>query len=595
MVPNDGSTIDKCASGTYNSHFVTLGTRLVSRGLQDTVIRLAWEMNGSWFPGGFTGTTQTSWDTWKSCWIQIVTTMRGVSGSQFTYDFNPNIGYSESGTFFSSYYPGDAYVDVIALDVYDFDYNVCGASFTARWNNLLTQAGGLNDFATFADAHGKQMAFDEWGLWGVESPHCGGGDDPQFIDAMADWFGNHNVAWHSYFDVTADSEHRLDAYPNSKARYLARFGTVPATNTPVATATKTKTPVPGTITTYEAEAGTYGNGGAVQSASSASGGQVIGALNNVGAYSQVSSVNGGSGGSSTLVVRYANGYTTARTLSLYVNGTDVAQLSFPVTGSWNTFQDLSVTISLSAGTGNTLKLQRDSDDVAAADIDKYTVTVSSVGPTNTPVPPTSTSTKTPVPPTATNTPVSGIYDDEFTSSTLAAKWSWVRQDSANWSLSTAPGSMRITCQTGEINSTNTTAKNILLQSAPSGNWTVITKVTGKPAANWAQAGILVYQDDDNWLKVDRLYDSGNQFQIGKETAGTYTYTNVSDGITSTVSYLKIVKSGTNYSAYYSANGTTYTQVGATQSITLSTIKVGLICYGGTGLTADFDYFHLTAP
>lgn len=236
-------------------------------------------------------------------------------------------------------------------------------------------------------------------------------------------------------------------------------------------------------------------------------------------------------------------------------------------------------------------LASDVDDVWIDKVTMIDMGAATNTPTNTP-----TRTNTPIPPTntPTNTPVSGgPYDDEFNVSTLDPKWSWVRPDAANWSLTAAPGFMRITCQTGEINGTNTTAKNILLETAPTGDWTVITKVTGKPNANWAQAGILIYQDDNNWVKVDRLYDTGNQFQFAKEIAGTYTYQNTPDGIASTTSYLKIVKTGTNYSGYYSADGVTYTQVGTTQTVSLSSIKLGLMCYGGTGMNGDFDYIHVT--
>jgi len=210
-------------------------------------------------------------------------------------------------------------------------------------------------------------------------------------------------------------------------------------------------------------------------------------------------------------------------------------------------------------------------------------------PTNTP-----TRTNTPIPPTNTPTPTpGGTYDDEFNVSTLDPKWSWIRQDAANWSLTAAPGFMRIVCQAGDINGATATAKNILLETAPAGDWTVVTKLTGKPTANWAQAGLIVYQNDDNWVKMVRLYDNANVFQFAKEIAGTFTFQEAADGIASTTSYLKIVKSGTNYSGYYSSDGVNYTQVWTSQSVSLSTIKIGLISFAGTGLNADFDWIHVT--
>ncbi|HMR82141.1 MAG TPA: carbohydrate-binding protein [Niabella sp.] len=125
---------------------------------------------------------------------------------------------------------------------------------------------------------------------------------------------------------------------------------------------------------YEAENGTIGNGAQVQNASAASGGKVIGSLNNVGAFVRINSVNGGNGGSVTVQVRYSNGYSNTRTLSLYINGVDVKQLSFPSTGSWNSFSTIETTVSLNQGSSNTIALQRNADDQAAADIDYFSLT-----------------------------------------------------------------------------------------------------------------------------------------------------------------------------------------------------------------------------
>jgi hypothetical protein len=85
------------------------------------------------------------------------------------------------------------------------------------------------------------------------------------------------------------------------------------------------------------------------------------------------SVSATTAGSTTLDIRFSNGYSTSRSLGLYVNGVRVRQVVFPVTGSWNTFaQTGPITVTLVAGT-NTIRLQRDAADTAAADIDRIVV------------------------------------------------------------------------------------------------------------------------------------------------------------------------------------------------------------------------------
>jgi acyl-coenzyme A thioesterase PaaI-like protein len=136
----------------------------------------------------------------------------------------------------------------------------------------------------------------------------------------------------------------------------------------------------------EAESATLTNGARVQSTSNASGGQVVGALNTVGAALSLSSINGGSGGQVSLRLRYANGYSTTRSLSVYLNGARVGGLSFASTGSWNSFADsAALALTLNAGSTNTIKVQRDGSDVAAADIDYLMLEASQPDPT--PVPP----------------------------------------------------------------------------------------------------------------------------------------------------------------------------------------------------------------
>ena len=112
--------------------------------------------------------------------------------------------------------------------------------------------------------------------------------------------------------------------------------------------------------------------------------------------------------------------------------------------------------------------------------------------------------------------VAQTYDDEFNTGTLDAKWSWVRQNAANWSLTASPGNMRIIAEAGDLNHSPASNRNLLLQNAPAGNWRLDTKLTGKPHANWLQAGLIVYQDDNNYIRMNMLYNNANQFQCATE-------------------------------------------------------------------------------
>lgn len=199
-------------------------------------------------------------------------------------------------------------------------------------------------------------------------------------------------------------------------------------------------------------------------------------------------------------------------------------------------------------------------------------------------------------------------DDEFDGADLDPKWSMVNgENKEGWSLTAHPGCLRITTLPGEFLHTPADAQNVLLQEAPAGDWTIVTKVTGlqgKPNHNWEQAGLIVYQDDDHWLKLVRLYADRNVFQIGRENGGFWTWYEelTPDDCASATIYLKIVKRGNKYSGYFSEDGVEFTQAGKTQTLSFTKIKIGLLAFNGCDfheekaiMDFDFDFFRLTQP
>jgi hypothetical protein len=97
-----------------------------------------------------------------------------------------------------AYYPGDAYVDVVADDLYDI--------------------GGKAEWAAaekLYQAHpGKPFAFGEWGLWGL--------DDPAFVQKMAVFIRSHpRTVLATYYSGRPGSVFDLASKPRSLAAYRA--------------------------------------------------------------------------------------------------------------------------------------------------------------------------------------------------------------------------------------------------------------------------------------------------------------------------------------------------------------------------------------
>jgi len=203
-----------CAAGDYNSNATELGTNLVAAGLQNSVIRLGWEMNGPWEPD-FMGTTTQEQNLWAQCFANEVTGLRQAAGEHFLIDWNPNSCYQNVP--FANYYPGNAYVDIMGLDQYDVG---CDAPTTAlTFAQLANEPGGLASFEAFAKAQGKPMSVPEWGLASTPS-----GDDPGYVDGIGSAVDNGDFAFQEYFDIVDGASMMLGSgTPLSVAAYQQYF------------------------------------------------------------------------------------------------------------------------------------------------------------------------------------------------------------------------------------------------------------------------------------------------------------------------------------------------------------------------------------
>jgi hypothetical protein len=204
------SEFNQVADGQADSYYKTLAQNLVNSGFGSSYIRLGWEFNGTWMGWSICTEDASGLASAASDFVpafqNIVTAMRSVSGANFKFIWNPidSSNVSCPGASLENFYPGDNYVDTVALDVYDG----IGAdtSDSARWEDLLNgvnsgqwtavkpesingqsfEGYGLSWLAAFAKEHGKQVSIPEWGL-DDSGLDAGGGDDSYFVTQMADW------------------------------------------------------------------------------------------------------------------------------------------------------------------------------------------------------------------------------------------------------------------------------------------------------------------------------------------------------------------------------------------------------------------------
>ena len=180
--------------------------------------------------------------------------------------------------------------------------------------------------------------------------------------------------------------------------------------------------------------------------------------------------------------------------------------------------------------------------------------------------------------------------DTFATS-IGPQWKWIRRDSANEQL--ALGGLVIKPQQGDLAGGVNTARNILVQPAV-GDWTIQSQLalSSPPHAETQQAGIIAYQDDDNYLKLDWEYSLGAA-RLSETTEDSLSGAPVTQWLATVKTagrlgnklWLRMVKSGSRYTTYYSADGRNFVRlysVGAS----LTNVKVGLFAFGGADTTND---------
>ena len=185
--------------------------------------------------------------------------------------------------------------------------------------------------------------------------------------------------------------------------------------------------------------------------------------------------------------------------------------------------------------------------------------------------------------------------DSFDKPALGRQWSWVRENPEEWSLTEQPGSLVLTGGKGDIAQAGGSASNLLLQRANS-DWTAEVKMTclTGPAAPAQNAGLVAYECDDNFVKF--VYGASFGFRrpvldapaagqlqlLVEENGDQKSLASLSmEGIVGAdkVLYLRLVKQGDQYTAWYSVDGKSYEKMG-TATATLKDIQVGVMACEG---------------
>jgi regulation of enolase protein 1 (concanavalin A-like superfamily) len=103
----------------------------------------------------------------------------------------------------------------------------------------------------------------------------------------------------------------------------------------------------------------------------------------------------------------------------------------------------------------------------------------------------------------------------FDAEVLTSEWKWVREDPKEWCLQD-DGSLRLRTQPGGVWGGKDDAENVLVRKTPVGGGPAIMEATvtlEDPIRKWEQAGLLVYVDDKQFVKLIVEFIDGEYYVV----------------------------------------------------------------------------------
>lgn len=128
-------SLDRITAGDFDPYIRKWGQDLASWG-HPVMLRFGHEMNGNWYPWSEQVNSNGTGD-YVNAWRHVHDVVAATGASNITWIWNPNVPYWGS-TPLTGLYPGETYVDAVALDGYNW-----GTS--ASWSSWVSPSQLFND------------------------------------------------------------------------------------------------------------------------------------------------------------------------------------------------------------------------------------------------------------------------------------------------------------------------------------------------------------------------------------------------------------------------------------------------------------------
>ncbi|GAA4281938.1 glycoside hydrolase family 26 protein [Gaetbulibacter aestuarii] len=167
------------------------------------------EMNGSWF---WWGANNCIPEDYKKLWIETITSLRDEHKvHNLLYAYSPN--WLNQDEDYLKYYPGDNYVDILGIDIYDFEDS-------ENYKNALKN--DLNLLKTIATAKNKLYALTETGLDKIDTTNW-------FTNVLYPTVKNSGISWVLFWRNARESHHYIPFQGQKNATDFIKFAEFPKT------------------------------------------------------------------------------------------------------------------------------------------------------------------------------------------------------------------------------------------------------------------------------------------------------------------------------------------------------------------------------
>ena len=187
-----------------------------------------------------------------------------------------------------------------------------------------------------------------------------------------------------------------------------------------------------------------------------------------------------------------------------------------------------------------------------------------------------------------------LFQDDF-EGRLSEGWSWVREQPQTWSL--RKGALVVRTLPGTLWGSTNTAKNLLLRELPSheSDWAAEVRVSLHPSLDGEQAGLLLYGDDDNYIKLVKEYkDRAYAILVREQNQSGKTIGRLP--ISEDAVELRLVSRAGVVQAYMrEGSAGAWRLVGECEPLPRSGLRIGLLTHvspGETDRSAEFSWFRI---